>query len=109
MAKQERIYAVSFVREANNKIDHLVFHCWALNAPDAKQKAKTAWEARYQANHRGKIPHMFHLEAHRAETQDIENLRVVNWLDREITGDNVMNTFIMTRSVQRGYAWDRQF
>lgn len=104
---KDRLYAVSFQREANNMIDQIVYHCWALNAPDAKRIARTAWETRLARNRH--IPHMFHLEAHRAETQDIENLRVVNWLDREITGDNVMHTFIMTRSVRRGHAWDRQF
>jgi hypothetical protein len=109
MAK-DRIYAVSFQREANNKIDQITFHCWAPNAPEAKTFARNAWETRYRANHLGhKIPHMFHLEAHRAESQNIHGLRVKNWLDREITGDDVMHTFIMTHTVTRGWAWNRQY
>ena len=106
MAK-DRIYTVSFRREANNMIDWFVYHLWAQNAPEAKRLARKAWETRYAGQRH--VPHMFWLEAHRAETQDIDSLRVTNWMDREITGWNTMHTFIMTRSVRRGHAWDHQF
>ena len=98
MAK-DHIYAVSFQREANNMIDQIVYHCWAQNAPEAKRLARNAWETR-QAG-KAKIPHMFHLEAHRAETQVMEDLRVVNWNGSEITGWNTMHTFIMTHTMSR--------
>lgn len=104
MAK-DRIYAVSFRREANNMIDWFVYHLWAQNAPEAKRLARKAWETRYAGQRH--VPHMFWLEAHRADAQDVADLRVKNWLDREITGDNVMYSFFMTRSNHRGHFCDR--
>ena len=103
--RKDRIYAVTFRREANNKIDSLVYHCWAQNAPEAKRLARTAWETRCIANGRKKVPHMFWLEAHRAQSQNVEDLRVKNWLQHEIAGNDVMHMFIMTKSFTRGHAW----
>ena len=101
---KDRIYTVTFTREANNLIDDITFNCWAVSAPDAKRLAKQTWETR----HRGKpkTPHMFHLEAHRACTQNMEDLRVTNWAHREITGWDTMWTFIRTHTARRGHPED---
>lgn len=99
----DRIYTVTFVREQNNMIDHITFHCWAANAQEAKCLARESWETRHTT--KKKTPHMFHLEARRAVTQNTEDLRVTNWMQRDITGWDTMWTFILTRSVRRGGAW----
>ena len=98
--KTERIYTVSFQRQANSRIDEIVFNCWAYSVQDAKQVAREAWDTRNAASH-GRIPHMFHLEAHRADTQVLEDLRVKNWYGNEIAGWNAMFSFIMTDSRAR--------
>lgn len=98
--KTERIYTVSFQRQANSRIDEIVINVWAYNVQDARRIACETWENRNAANH-GRIPHMFHLEAHRAETQVMEDLRVKNWLGKELTGWDAMWTFIMTDSCAR--------
>lgn len=102
-APRERLYIISFRKEECNMIDQIVFHCWAESVQDAKKKASATWENRNKIH--GHVPHMFHLEAHRATSQNVEDLRVVNWIGSEITGADVMHTFITTRSVARGGAW----
>ena len=95
--KTERIYTVSFERHADCRIDEIVFNCWAYDAQDAKRIAREKWEHRNKANY-GRIPHMFGLEAHRAESQVMDDLRVVNDEKRVICGWDAMWTFIMTSS-----------
>lgn len=97
---KDRIYTVTFTREANNMIDKIVFNCWAVSVPDAKRIARETWEVRHRG--KGKTPHMFHLEAHRASTQTMEDLRVTNWMHQDITGWDTMWTFIKTHSARRG-------
>lgn len=94
--RKDHIYRVSFERHINCHIESMVFHCWAQNAKEAKETARETWYHRNQSNH--KVPFMFHLEAHRADVQNVEDLRVVDWLQREFTGMNVMYQFRMLRS-----------
>lgn len=101
MAK-DHLYAVSFHREANNMIDWFVYHCWAQNASEAKILTRRAWETRYRAQRAKKIPHMFWLEAHRTESQNIDDLLVKNWLGKERVGADAMWSFVMTQSNHRG-------
>ena len=93
--KTERIYTVSFERHADCRIDEIILNCWAYNAQDAKRIARETWENRNAATH-GRIPHMFGLEAHRASTQVMEDLRVKDWRGQERTGWDAMWSFIMT-------------
>ena len=92
---KERIYRVTFEQHTQCQIVEFVFHCWAPNAPEAKRLARVKWDARSTA-YNGRIPHMFHLEAHRADTQIMEDLRVVNDEGRAIYGWNTMWVFIAT-------------
>ena len=99
--KAERIYTVSFERQANGRIDQIVMNCWAYNVQDAKRIASETWNNRYEATHGRRPPHMFHLEAHRADTQVMEDLRVKDWRGLERTGWDAMWSFIMTETVPR--------
>lgn len=99
----QRIYTVTFVREANNMIDHFEFFCLAQNVSQAKETARDAWNTKVYTN--GKVPHMFHLEAHRFVSTNIADVYVKDWLDREIIGEDAMGRFIMTRSAHRGWPW----
>ena len=99
----ERLYTVSFERQAGGMIDQITFICFAESVQDAKQKARDAWDNMYPAK---KVPHMFHLEAHRSGTKNVDDLRVTNWMKNEITGSSTMWRFIKTRSVLRGRGWD---
>lgn len=91
--RKDHLYRVSFERHIDCKIDSLVFHCWAMNATEAKQIARTTWEARHRSSKR--VPFMFHLEAHRADSQHVEGLRVTDWLQREFNGMDAMYAFWM--------------
>ena len=101
---KDHIYTVKFTRELNNNIDDLTFNCWAVNAQEAKRLARETWETRHAGKSR--IPHMFHLEAHRADTQVMENLRATNWMHQDITGWDTMWTFICVHRGRRGHAED---
>lgn len=99
----DRLYTVTFTQELNNCIDQFAFACWAQNVADAKRLARTSWETRHAGQR--KIPHMFHLEAHRAASQNPEDLRLVNWLGTERAGYDAMWSFVRTRSARRGGGW----
>lgn len=93
------LYNVKFVQQFHGYIDHINYNCFAQNIDDAKRIARKAWETQHQR----KVPHMFHLEVHRASSQNIEDLRVTTWLGKELAGADTMWKFIKTRAVKRGY------
>lgn len=84
-----RIYFVTFEVHKNCTIYDYIFHVWALDAKEAKQLAKQAWEKDHQA-------HQFHLYAKRSKAPDTKFLRVVGWKGDSYTGDECISSFICT-------------
>lgn len=93
MTQKEYLYRVSFERHIDCRIDSLVFYCWATNAKEAKDTARTAWTARSSCKRR--IPFMFHLDAHRSDVQDVDALSITDWMSREIRGQYLLRSFRM--------------
>lgn len=101
---KDRLYTVTFDQELHRTITRYTFICWAESVPDAKRIARETWDKRHVMEK--KTPHMFHLEAHRSETKNVDDLIVKEFLGREYTGYPAMWTFISTDFKVIPREWD---
>lgn len=85
------IYFVTFDVHRNCQVREIIFHCEAKNAKEAKEIARQQW-----MEGASKPAYQFHLYAKKSAIQNTEYLRVIDYLDRTRTGNNVMEHFICT-------------
>lgn len=91
------IYYVTFEKHVDCTVKTVFFHCDAKNATEAKEKCRKAWYDLFPSVSPlkpKKVPYQFHLYAKRSTIQDISLLRIVNWANKELHGDEVFNHFI---------------
>ncbi len=82
-----KIYFVTFdiERRRERETQHYIFHCYAQNAKEAKEKAREAWTAA------GNQRHQFHMYGKKSNIQDPDVLKVNTWTGKEIKGKAVMD------------------
>ena len=87
-----KIYYVTFDTESvsSRETKHYLFHCFAGTAKEAKDICKTEWQKLFTVREM-KIPHQFHMYAHKCNTQDVDMLGCRTWKDAPIRGKDCLD------------------
>lgn len=85
------IYVVVFDVRNGWQMNEMVFHCFAKNAVEAKEKAKKFW-----TNLNGMTGKPIHLHAVKSRIQDVKYLLIRGWEGTKYSGDYVMNHVFCT-------------
>lgn len=91
-----KIYYVKFDTQSVSfrETKHYYFHCFANTAKEAKDLCKAEWPKLFNAPN-PKIPHQFHMYAHKSGIQDVDMLGCRTWKDAPIRGEDCLG-FICT-------------
>lgn len=89
------LYTVLFDVRTPGRINHMIYHCLAKNANEAKQSAREYWYSLYLGSNKGRARNLY---AKKTEQQDTAALRVTGWEGTIYTGTYVLGRVFCTGS-----------
>lgn len=96
------IYFVTYDVRIPGQVNHMVYHCLAKNANEAKEAARKHWASLYLGSHKGRARNLY---AKRSNVQDVSALRLTGWEGTVYRGDYVMGRVFCIGSTR---TWGRR-